>query len=157
MSYIQELRRKVGNKPLIMVGATVLILNDRDELLMLLRTDNGCWGLPGGAMELGERLEDTARRETLEETGLMINGLELFDVFSGPELYYRYPDGAEVYNVSVVYVSGQVSGEIVLSPDEHCQWEYFALDELPENVSPPIRPILEELTTTGVNHAHPCA
>lgn len=142
MSYIQDLRRSVGNAPLIMVGATVLIFNDRDELLMLLRTDNGCWGVPGGVMEPGELLENTARRETQEETGLLIDQVYLFDVFSGMELYYRYPNGDQVFNVSVVYIAPEAAGAIELNPDEHSQWKYYPLDHLPENISPPIKPIL---------------
>jgi ADP-ribose pyrophosphatase YjhB (NUDIX family) len=150
MSYIQELRQKIGNAPVIMVGATVLILNDQGELMMLLRTDNDCWGVPGGSMEPGEHLEDTACRETLEETGLKIKHLHLFDVFSGPELYYRYPNGAEVYNVSAVYVATEVSGEIEVNPAEHRQWKFYSLANLPDPISPPIKPILERFTNAKV-------
>jgi ADP-ribose pyrophosphatase YjhB (NUDIX family) len=142
MSYIQELRCAAGNIPIIMVGATILILNSEDKLLMMRRTDNNCWGVPGGAMELGEHIEDTARRETREETGLEVNSMQLFNVFSGPELYYRYPNGAEVYNVSVVYITKDVHGLLVIDPNEHSEMEYYSLDKLPEPISPPIRPIL---------------
>ena len=142
MDYIQNLRQKVGPSPLILIGATVLILNEQNELLMLLRTDNGCWGVPGGAMEPGERLEDTAIRETLEETSLQIEELSLFHVFSGPELFYQYPNGDEVYNVSVVYKTSKVKGRIKISSKEHMEWNFFPLDNLPDNVSPPIKTIL---------------
>lgn len=66
MSYIMDLRKKVGADPLIMVGACVLIFNNENQLLMQLRKDNKCWGLAGGAMELGESLEDVAKREMFE-------------------------------------------------------------------------------------------
>ena len=133
----------MGNIPIIMVGATVLVLNPEHQLLMIRRTDNDCWGVPGGAMEPGEHIEDTARRETREETGLEVGSLQLFDVFSGPELYYRYPNGAEVYNVSVVYITNDAHGELALDPAEHIELGYFALDQLPEPISPPIQPILD--------------
>ena len=113
---------------------------------MLLRTDNRCWGIPGGAMEPGERLEETARRETLEETGLVIEKLYLYDVFSGPELFYQYPDGNQVFNVTAVYIAPQVKGEILLGLEEHNRWKYYPLDNLPEDVSPPIKPILAGFT-----------
>ena len=143
MSTTQKLREAVGNMPIIMVGATVLILNTERQLLMMRRTDNDCWGVPGGAMEPGEHIEDTARRETREETGLEVGSLQLFNVFSGPELYYRYPNGAEVYNVSVVYITDDAQNKLALNPAEHSEAGYFALDQLPEPISPPIRPILE--------------
>ena len=88
-----------------MVGATLLILNQHDQLLMLRRNDNGCWGVPGGAMEPGESLVDTARREAKEEIGIEIENLDLFGIYSGAELYYCNPNGDEVYNVSVVYLN----------------------------------------------------
>jgi 8-oxo-dGTP pyrophosphatase MutT (NUDIX family) len=149
MSYIEELRKSVGNQPIIMVGATVLILDQENRLLLLRRSDNGCWGLPGGAMEPSESLEGTARRETLEETGLVVGDLSLFDVFSGPELYYRYPNGAQVYNVSVVYKTRDVSGEIRLNQAEHTEMRYFDMEHLPVELSPPIIPILKGFTATG--------
>lgn len=69
MGYIMELRKIVGKRPLIMAGAAVLLINEKNELLLQLRQDNNCWGLAGGALELGETLEQTAMRELFEETG----------------------------------------------------------------------------------------
>ena len=121
MDYIQRMRKLVGHAPLMWVGAAVLVLRE-GRLLMMRRTDNHAWGIPGGAIEPGERLEDAARRETLEEAGLEIGKMKLFDVFSGPELYYRYPNGDEVHNVSVVYLAEEVSGSIHLNPEEHSEY-----------------------------------
>lgn len=143
MGYIHELRQYVGNKSLIMVGTTVLIINQQDKLLLIKRSDNGYWGVPGGAMELGESIEDTARRETKEETELEIGEMFLFGVFSGPELFYEYPNGAQVYNVSVVYVARDVRGEVKTGKDEHVEFGFFGIRELPTRVSPPVRPILK--------------
>jgi len=149
MEYINGLRKYVGNQPLLMVGSTVLVLNAQNQLLMMKRSDTGCWGVPGGAMELGETTEETARRELLEETGLEISELTLFGVFSGKELYYRYPSGEEVYNVSIVYLARDVRGIIKLSDGEHREFKYFDLSQLPENISPPIKPILKKLTESN--------
>jgi 8-oxo-dGTP pyrophosphatase MutT (NUDIX family) len=145
MGYIQELRRYVGNRPLIMVGAAVLVMDQQGRLLLLKRADNGLWGLPGGGMEPGESLEDTAKRETKEETGLAVEELTLFDVYSGAELYYRYPNGAEVYNVTVVYQVKYANGDIQIDPQEHTDYSYFEITQLPVDLSPPIRPVLEDL------------
>ena len=145
MDYINDLRNVVGNRPLIMVGSTVLVLDDRNRLLMMKRADSGNWGLPGGAMELGESTEETARRELFEETGLEVGELILFGVFSGRELYHRYPRGEEVYNVSIVYLASCVTGIVKLLDEEHNDFQYFELTNLPESISPPIKPILKKL------------
>ena len=152
MEYINSLRKYVGNSPLLMVGATVLVLDTQNKPLMMKRSDSGNWGVPGGAMELGETTEETARRELLEETGLRVGELILFDVFSGEELYYRYPSGEEVYNVSVVYLADNIQGDIHLADGEHFDFQYFDLENLPENISPPIKPILRKLVETNLKH-----
>jgi 8-oxo-dGTP pyrophosphatase MutT (NUDIX family) len=145
MSYMQDLRQIAGTRPLIMIGSTLLMLNQSGQLLMIKRTDNHCWGVPGGAMEIGERLEETVKRETLEEIGIELDELEFFGVYSGQELYYQYPDGAEVYNVSAVYLTTNTGEEITVNPDEHAEYKYFDLNNLPGEISPPIKPILRDL------------
>ena len=146
--YILELRNYVGHRPLILVGAAVLIFNQKDELLLGLRPDNHCWGIPGGGMEPGELLEETARRESREETGLEVGALDLFGVFSGPTLFYEYPNGDQVYNVTVVYQTHDFQGRLLDCSAEVDEQRFFALDQLPENLSPPIRPVLEQLLAT---------
>ena len=148
MNYINKLRTYVGNQPLIMVGSAVLVLNDKNQLLMMKRADNNNWGIPGGAMELGETAEETARRELFEETGLEVDELKLFGVFSGKELYYQYPSGEEVYNVSIVFLAHDVHGSIKFLDGEHYEFRYFDLAQIPGNISPPIKPILKKLKET---------
>lgn len=77
MDYIRQLRQFIGHRPLLMVGAAVLVLDKQNRLLMMKRSDTGRWGIPGGAMELGEVVEHAARREALEETGLEIGEMAL--------------------------------------------------------------------------------
>jgi 8-oxo-dGTP pyrophosphatase MutT (NUDIX family) len=136
-----------GSRPLIMVGAALLVLNPHKQLLMLKRTDNGCWGIPGGVMELGETLEETVKRETKEEIGIEVAEIELFEVYSGPALYYQYPNGAQVYNVSVVYLTRTIGDVIQVNPDEHSEYQYFDVHNLPAEISPPIQPVMRDLVS----------
>jgi 8-oxo-dGTP pyrophosphatase MutT (NUDIX family) len=133
-----------------MVGAAILVLDEDHRLLLMKRSDSGCWGLPGGATEPGEVVEEAAKRETFEEVHLEVGEMTLFGVFSGPELYYRYPNGDEVYNVTIVYWSRDWRGAIELN-GEHTEWKWFAPADIPENISPPIRPVIDRFKQTYPN------
>ena len=143
MDYILQLRKYIGHRPILMVGAAILVVDDQSRLLLMKRSDSGCWGAPGGAVEPGEVVEDAALRETLEETNLVIEDMTLFGVFSGMELYYKYPNGDEVYNVTIVYLSRKWSGAVQIN-DEHVEWKWFDGNEIPEDISPPIKPVIEK-------------
>ena len=144
MGYIMDLRKIVGSRPLIMVGANVILLDSNHRLLLQLRTDNNCWGLAGGSLEVGETLEDVAKRELFEETGLIANNLKLFNIFSGDEYYYKYPHGDEVYNVIASYICTDYEGDIVMDESEVKELRFFHLDDLPSTISPPDLPIIRQ-------------
>ncbi|MBC6973656.1 NUDIX hydrolase [Bacillus sp. Xin] len=145
MGYIMDLRKVVGSRPLIMAGACVVLLYKNHKLLLQLRKDNNCWGLPGGSLECGETLEEVAKRELYEETGLIANNLRLFNIFSGKEFYYKYPHGDEVYNVVAAYICNDYEGELKIDKREVENLHFFDLSELPSNISPPDFPIVKEL------------
>jgi 8-oxo-dGTP pyrophosphatase MutT (NUDIX family) len=148
MDYILQLRQFIGHRPILMVGAAILVVNAQNRLLLMKRSDSGCWGPPGGAVEPGEHVEAAAKRETREETGLEIGEMSLFGAFSGPELYYKYPNGDEVYNVTIVYLSRDWHGEPEIN-HEHTEFRWFTLDEIPDNISPPIIPVIQQFKQTG--------
>ncbi len=131
MSYISDLRRMIGHEPIIHVGATVIVLNDRNEILLNLRTDTNTWGIIGGGMEPGESLEETAARELYEETGLHAERFELLGVLSGRELYFCYPNGDQTYPVIVLYRASGVTGILQINDGESLRLQYFPLDSLP--------------------------
>jgi len=142
--YIGDLRKSIGTRPIIMCGANVILLNERDEILLHHRVDRDWWGLPGGAMELGESLEETASREVFEEVGLTCGKLKLFNIYSGKDLYYVYPDGNQVYNVTATFICRDYSGEMVVDLTEGRDAKFFPLNEVPLNLSSTIRGIVEE-------------
>lgn len=137
--YIMELRKTVGHRPLLQVGASVIVEDPQGRILLQLRSDNHCWGYAGGSVELDEVVEDAAKRELLEETGLIALELELFGVFSGKDCHYVYPNGDEVSNVDIVYVCRNYTGTLQCQPGEVDELRFFNANEIPENISPPVR------------------
>ncbi|TPE70992.1 NUDIX hydrolase [Halalkalibacterium halodurans] len=134
MGYMKDLRKRVGTRPLILPASVVIILNEQDEILLQKRL-NGRWGLPGGLMELGESFEETAKREILEETGLTIRNITFLDVFSGKDLYVKVDNGDEFYAVTALFMTRDVAGSIQMDPRESLDLQYIALDQFPPNVT----------------------
>lgn len=134
MSYVKNLRKLVGHQPLILPGSLVIIVNENKEILLQHRRD-GTWGLPGGIMELGESLEETARREVKEETGLDVGHLELLDIFSGRDFYLKVENGDELYSVTAVYVTDDYKGDLEVDYTESLDMQYFPINHLPENLN----------------------
>jgi 8-oxo-dGTP pyrophosphatase MutT (NUDIX family) len=149
--YARSLRALVGTRPLILCAAGVLFVDDQGRILLQHRKDNDAWALPGGAMDLGETLDETARREAREEVGLHCKELALMGVYSGPSLYYRYPHGDEVYNVIAAYLCRSFSGEIDLDCQEVKDAKWHSLTQLPSSISPPDQFILDDCLTAVVD------
>ena len=143
-NYIMDLRAVVGHRPLLQVGASVIVVDSDNRILLQLRSDNHCWGYAGGSVELDEVVEEAAKRELFEETGLIAESLELFGVFSGKDTHYTYPNGDEVSNVDIVYVCKQYSGELKCQDGEVEKLKFFRIDEIPQNISKPIRVALDK-------------
>lgn len=148
--YIMDLRQVLGSRPLIMAAAAAIVVNEDGKMLLQHRSDNGYWGLPGGAMELGESFEETARREVFEETGLVVGKLELFYVNSGREVYYRYPNGDEIYLAGVVYTTTEFSGDLRPDKDESLELAWFFPDEVPADINPLDRPVIQFFVNRGM-------
>lgn len=136
MGYISDLRKVVGSRPLIMAGACVLIFNEYGHLLLQKRTDSLDWGTIGGALELGESLEEAASRELYEEAGLRANNFKFITLLSGQDMYYKYPHGDEIYNVMAIFEALDVEGIPTVNDDEGLELRFFSLDEPIPDLNP---------------------
>ncbi|TMV46133.1 NUDIX domain-containing protein [Paenibacillus mesophilus] len=144
MGYIEELRKVVGTRPLILVRPSVVIRNAAGEILLVQYRDN-TWGIPGGLMELGESAEDCARREIREELGLELKNLSLFGVFSGKELYTKLRNGDEYYNVVIGYICTEYEGELKPDGVEVREAGFYKTTHLPEGTNPLVKSRIGEL------------
>jgi 8-oxo-dGTP pyrophosphatase MutT (NUDIX family) len=118
-------------------GTCAAVFNERGEILLQRRADNGFWSMPGGAIDPGESVEQGALREVWEETGLQVRMVRLVGVYSDPHNYMitHYPGGDIVHNVSLCFVCERVAGTLQLS-DESTDIGYFPVEALPEPMMP---------------------
>ena len=145
MGYIEDLREIVGHRRLILAGASCVIRNDRGELLLQQRVyPAGRWCFPGGLTELGESVEDTARREVREETGLAVGRLALIGVYSGPDHLCRAANGDEWYVVNSAFAALDWQGAPRVSDGESVRLQWFSPDAMPETLVRSHREILRD-------------
>ncbi len=142
--YVDGLRQHIGHAPVIMTCAACAVLDDSGRVLLQRRGDvHRPWGLPGGAMELGETLQETAVRETREETGLDVRPDELLGVYTGP--LHTYSNGDVVQAVVVVLLATQVGGRLSIDGAETVDLEWFNVEDLPTPIFEPHEPMLHDL------------
>ena len=150
MNYILNLRKYVGHEPLIGLGATTLVFNDRKEILLNLRSDTNSWGIPEGSMELYETIEETAVRELKEETGISTDKLELVSVLSGKGYYFEYPNGDKMCTVIVLFKVINYTGQLHINGNESKQLKFFALNNLPA-MEQRAKAIIDKINNGSIN------
>lgn len=101
----------------IVVAVTAIVRNDTGELLMIERTDNGRWAVPGGAQDVGESVVDAVRREVLEETGIDVEVTGLSGVYSDPRHVIAYDDGEVRQEFSLCFHARPIGGELRASSE----------------------------------------
>ena len=77
----------------IVVAVTVFATDKDGRVLLVHRRDNDLWALPGGAQEIGERVAETAVRETREESGVDVEVIGLIGIYSNPNHVVEFSDG----------------------------------------------------------------
>lgn len=106
--YIMDLRKIVAHRPLLQVGASVIVEDEKGRILLQKRSDNHCWGYAGGSVELDETVED------------------------------------EVSNIDIVYICRNYTGTLRKQENEVEELNFFALNEIPKKISPPIQKPLNQ-------------
>ena len=117
-------------RPAVTSDTAVLRLEDVPEILLIQRKDQpfkDMWALPGGFMEMEESLEDAARRELAEETGIKAGELIRFDTYDTPD---RDPRGRTITQVFVMIWKIEMGTPQAGSDAADLRW--FSLSELPE-------------------------
>ena len=131
--YIKDLRAKVGTQKLLVPSTACIVTNEREEVLLQLRSDTHRWGCPGGIMDVGETSVESVRREVYEETGLTVLDPWLFGVYSGSSYEVRYPNGDELAVVQLAFVAEEYEGELSAT-DESLDVRFFPISTLPADL-----------------------
>jgi len=123
----------------IVPSVTAVVTNDVGELLLVHKTDNGLWALPGGGMDPGESIAQAAVRETKEETGMDIEVTGVVGLYTNPNHVIAYDDGEVRQQCSVCFTTRLVGGQLATS-SETSEVGFVALERLDElNIHPSMR------------------
>src|ERR1051325_1587155 len=99
-------------------SVNVVVTNDQGEILMIRRTDNDNWAVPGGAIDLGESVTQAAIRETKEETGIDCEITGLVGIYSDPKHVLHYTSNDEVRQEFSIVLAGRPIGGYLTPSDE---------------------------------------
>jgi ADP-ribose pyrophosphatase YjhB (NUDIX family) len=128
----------------ILPATSAVIVNESGRILVQQRTDNRKWGLPGGAVEIGETVEASLKREVREETGLEIELVRLIGLYSDPAFHVvSYPDGNVIHYVSASF-EARVIGGAAHHDAESISQHWIDPRSLPEPFVPSHRPCVED-------------
>jgi len=126
--------------PNSMVPAVTAVVQDDDgRLLLIHRTDNDRWALPGGGTELGETVAQTVVREVEEETGIQAQVLGLVGIYSDPRHVIAYDDGEVRQQFSICFRAAPIGGTL-RSSSESTEVRWVAPSDLDKlNIHPSMR------------------
>jgi ADP-ribose pyrophosphatase YjhB (NUDIX family) len=123
----------------IVPSVTAIVPNEHGELLLVHKTDNDLWALPGGAMDVGESMADTVVREVKEETGIDVEVTDVVGIYTNPNHVMAYDDGEVRQQCSICFTTRMLGGQLATS-DETSEVAFVAPERLGGlNIHPSMR------------------
>ena len=144
--YLMFNQKTADENTTIRTNVAVLVRNQSGQIMLERRKDCGMWCVPGGRIEPGESIKQTAIREILEETGFQVRITRLLGVYSGPgDRIVRYPDNV-FQSVDILIEAEIVSGKSAISSESE-EIKFFSLAELPDisEIIPPARQVIDDI------------
>ena len=121
----------------VSVSAVVRQRGEPDRILLMRRSDNEHWGLPGGYVEPGESVRSAAQREVREETGYEIEVGRLVGVYSDPRMQViDYGDDRRVHAINLCFEAIAGDRQELGTPGETLALGFFGIDALPQPFVP---------------------
>lgn len=128
-NYIKKVRKKFGHDELILNYAGCIIFDEKGRLLLQKRADCNKWGFLGGMVEFGESVGEAAIREVREESGLNVEIVSLYGVYS--KYFAEYTNGDKAQPIVHLFKAKIIGGELIDKNDETLELEFFDLNEVP--------------------------
>lgn len=125
----------------IVPSVTAVVTDDKGRLLLVHKTDNNLWALPGGGVDVGESVAQAAVREVKEETGIDVEVTGLIGLYTDPRHVMAYDDGEVRQQFSICFTTRMLAGEVATS-SETSEVEFVdveRIDELPMHPSMRLR------------------
>ncbi|MFT7839508.1 NUDIX domain-containing protein [Saccharothrix sp. BKS2] len=101
----------------IVVAVTAFVQDDQGRLLMIRRTDNDLYSIPGGAQDVGETIGHTVIREVKEETGIDVEPTGVIGIYSDPAHVISYTDGEVRQQFSICFRATPTGGRLRTSDE----------------------------------------
>lgn len=108
----------------------VFVLNENEEVLLIERSDNQTWALPGGCHDLNETPKECAERECWEESGFKINVTDLIGVYSSNRYEYKYYPYKDNQFCHMLF-KAEITGGSAKTSSETLRVGWFKQDQLP--------------------------
>ena len=123
----------------IVPAVSAIVTDHESRILLIQRTDNGCWSIPGGGMEPGESLRQAVAREVREETGMECEVTGLVGIYSDPAHVAAYDDGEVRQEFSICFTT-RLLGGVIRTSGESSEVRFVAPAELVDyEIHPSIR------------------
>ncbi|MFJ8092501.1 NUDIX hydrolase [Streptomyces griseofuscus] len=115
IDYFRDPNAPMANS--VVPSVTAFVCDDAGRLLVIHKTDNNLWALPGGGHDIGERIGDTVVREVEEETGIKVEVDGIIGLYTDPEHVLAYDDGEVRQQFSICFRAHPVGGSLRMSSE----------------------------------------
>lgn len=127
IDYIDDPNAPEANS--VVPSVVAIVTDDEDRVLLIHKTDNDLWALPGGGHEIGESIADTVVREVKEETGYDVAVERVTGLYTNPRHVMAYDDGEVRQQFSIAFRARLLGGEAATSSESKAV-EWLAREDI---------------------------